>query len=113
VNAKYRVEIAQTAETDLDEIWAHIAADSIENATRFLFQLEEKIDTLERMPKRCPNIPENQLLGTAYRHLVLGSYRVIFRIEDFTVYVLRIVHGNRLLDSSFFGEGGTQLQKPR
>jgi hypothetical protein len=29
-------------------------ADSIENATRFVIQLEEKISTLERMPNRCP-----------------------------------------------------------
>jgi len=54
VHAKYRVEITQTAEGDVDEIWAHSGADSIENATRFVMQLEEKVDTLERMPHRCP-----------------------------------------------------------
>lgn len=102
--AKYRVEITQTAERDVDEIWAHIGADSIGNATRFVIQLEEKIGTLERLPQRCPAIPENDLLGTEYRHLILGDYRVIFRVKASTVFVLRIVHGNRLLDSSFFGE---------
>lgn len=101
--AKYRVEITRTAETDVDEIWAHIGADSIEHATRFVIQLEEKIGALERMPYRCPPIPENKLLGTEYRHLILGDYRVIFRVKASIVYVLRIVHGNRLLDSSFFG----------
>lgn len=53
---------------------------------------------------RCPSIPENKLLGTEYRHLILGEYRVIFRIARSTVFVLRIVHGNRLIDSSFFGK---------
>jgi len=109
VAAKYRVEITQTAEGDVDEIWTHIAADSIENATRFVVHLEEKIGTLERMPHRCPAIPENKLLGTQYRHLILGDYRVIFRIEASTVFVLRIVQGNRLLDTSFFGEGGLAM----
>ena len=47
--AKYRVEITRTAESDVEEIWTHIAADSIEEATRFVDQLEKKIDTLERM----------------------------------------------------------------
>ena len=80
----------------------YIAADSMENATRFVFDLERKMDTLERTPNRCPAIPENELLGTEYRHLILGEYRVIFRVATSTVYILRIVHGHRLLDSSFF-----------
>ena len=111
--ARYRVEITRTAERDVDEIWDYIGADSIENATRFVIQLEEKIGTLERMPQRCPSIPENKLLGTEYRHLILGDYRVIFRIKASTVFVMRIVQGSRLLDSSFFGEGQSAPRKPR
>ncbi|PYS16772.1 MAG: hypothetical protein DMG15_01115 [Acidobacteria bacterium] len=67
---KYRVEITESAEGDVDEIWNHIGADSIENATRFVMQLEQKIGSLERVPHRCPAIPENKLLGTQYRHLI-------------------------------------------
>jgi toxin ParE1/3/4 len=103
VPTKYQVEIAETAEGDLGEIWAYIAADSVDNATRFVLRLEEAIRTLEKLPHRCFSIPENNLLGTDYRHLILGEYRVIFRIAKTTVFVLRIVHGNRLLDNSFFG----------
>ena len=113
MSVKYRVEIARTAESDVDEIWAHIGTDSIENATRFVIQLEEKIGTLERMPHRCPAIPENKLLGTEYRHLILGDYRVIFRVKASIVFVLRIVQGSRLLDSSFFGEGELAPRKTR
>ncbi len=100
--AKYRVDITGTAEADLEEIWILIAADSMENATRFVIELEAKIGTLEQMPNRCPAIPENALLGTEYRQLIIGDYRAIFRVEGSTVYVLRIIHGNRLLDISFF-----------
>jgi toxin ParE1/3/4 len=103
VATKYRVEITRTAEDDVEEIWIRIGADSIENATRFVTQLQEKIGTLEKMPRRCPSIPENELLGTDYRHLILQNYRVIFRIARESVWVLRVVHGNRLLDKSFFG----------
>jgi len=101
VPVKYRVEITRIAETDIAEIWAHIAADSIENATRFVSRLENKLDTLERLPHRCPAIPENGLLRTNYRHLVLGDYRMIFRVSQSTVIVLRVMHGNRLLESAF------------
>ncbi len=102
--AKYRVEITRTAEGDVESIWDHIAADSAENATRFVIDLEKKIGALERAPNRCPAIPENELLGTKYRHLILADYRVIFRLTASTIYVLRVVHGNRLLDSSFLSQ---------
>jgi plasmid stabilization system protein ParE len=104
VRAKCRVEISKTAENDLDDIWIRIGSDSIENATRFVLQLEQKIGTLEKMPYRCPAIPENIQLGTEYRHVIISDYRVIFRIVASAVFILRIVHGNRLLDASFFGD---------
>jgi toxin ParE1/3/4 len=104
VPTKYQVEITRTAEIDVEEIWAYIADDSIENATRFVIHLQTNIATLERLPQRSPSIPENSLLGTDYRHLILGEYRVVFRISRSTVFVLRIVHGNRLLETSFFGK---------
>ena len=96
------MRITRSAETDVGEIWIHIAGDSVENSTRFVLQLEQKVRTLERSPLRCPAIPENRLLGTEYRHLIIGDYRVIFRIARSTVLVLRVVHGNRLLDDSLF-----------
>ena len=99
---KYNVEISPAAERDVEEIWVYTAADSPENATAFIVRLEEQIDSLEQFPERCPLIPENELLGTAYRHLLHGAYRTIFRIAGKTVYILRIIHGARLLDSSCF-----------
>jgi toxin ParE1/3/4 len=101
---RYRVEITRTAEADLEEIWTLIAADSLESAAQFVVQLEDRIATLERMPTRCPLIRENAQLGAEYRHLIIGDYRVVFRVEGRTVYILRLIHGNRLLDASHFGE---------
>ena len=53
-------------------------------------------------PERCPLIPENEILGTRYRHLLYGNYRTVFRIERKTVYLIRVIHGARLLDGSMF-----------
>jgi len=102
MRVKYNVEITPAAERDVEEIWIYIADDSPENATTFILRLEEQIDTLEQLPERCPLIPENEQLGTSYRQLLHGAYRTIFRINDKTVYILRIIHGTRLLDSSCF-----------
>ena len=102
--AKFRVRITRTTERDLEEAWTFIAQDSAEEAEKFIRRLEEQIATLESFPERCPLIPENEFLGTRYRHLLFGSYRSVFRIAGRTVYVLRIIHGSRLLDTSMFEE---------
>ena len=81
-----------------------VAQDSIEEAEKFVRRLEEQIVTLESFPERCPLIPENEILGTRYRHLLYGNYRTVFRIAGRTVHVLRIIHGARLLDASMFEE---------
>ena len=102
--AKFRVRITRAAERDIEEAWTFIAQDSIEEAKKFVRRLEEQIETLERFPERCPLIPENEFLGTRYRQLLFGSYRSVFRIAGRTVYVLRIIRGSRLLDTSMFEE---------
>jgi toxin ParE1/3/4 len=98
----YSVRITEIAERDVEEIWTYIAADNQEVATAFILRLEEQIEALEQFPERCSLIPENELLGTAYRHQLYGAYRTIFRISGRTVYILRIIHSARLLDSSCF-----------
>jgi toxin ParE1/3/4 len=100
--AKFRVRITRAAERDIEETWNFIAHDSPEEADKFVRRLEEQIETLERFPERCPLIPENEIFGTRYRHLLYGNYRNVFRIARETVYVLRVIHGARLLDSSMF-----------
>lgn len=95
---KFRVDITETAESDVAGIWEYIAQDKPEAATAFVIRLEEQIGRLENFPERCSLVPENELLGTAYRHLVYGNYRTIFKIAGDRVIILRVLHGMRLLD---------------
>ena len=96
---KYRVDITAAAEADTAAIWDYIAQDNPDAATAFMLRLEEQIGTLERSPKRCPLVTENELLGTAYRHLLFDNYRTIFKIVGARVIILRIIHGDWLLDT--------------
>lgn len=96
--AKYRVDITPAAEADIAEIWDYIAQDNPATATSFILRLEEQIGTLEHFPERCPSIPENELLGTVYRHLLHGNYRTVFKIAGTKVIIMRVLHGARLLE---------------
>ena len=107
VSKKFSVDITATAEADIAGIWEHIGQDKPEAATVFVLSLEEQINTLETFPERCPLVPENELLGTAYRHLVYGNYRTIFRIIGARVIIMRVIHGTRLLDIGLLEEAGT------
>lgn len=101
---KYRVDITASAEADISDLWDYIARDNPDAATDFILRLEEQIATLKRFPERCPLVPENDLLGTAYRQLLFGNYRTIFKIIGAGVIILRVVHGARLLDTGILEE---------
>jgi len=104
VPRKFKVDITETAEADVAEIWEYIAQDKPEAATAFVLRLEEQVGTLERFPERCPLVPENELLGADYRHLLYGNYRTIFKIVGSRVIILRVLHGARLLDTGMLEE---------
>jgi plasmid stabilization system protein ParE len=104
MSGKFRVKITQAAKKDIEEIFTFIAEDSPQQAHRFLQALEKQVKNLESFPNRCPLIPENELLGSHYRHLFYGKYRSIFRISEKTIYVLRVIHGARLLDPTILEE---------
>ncbi len=93
---KYQVNLTQLAQNDLEQIFYYIANDSINSAANFVLQLEKKVYSLEDFPDRNPYIPENEFFGTDYRHLIYNKYRIIYRIVDKSVFILRIFHGAKL-----------------
>jgi len=102
--ARFAVSFTRKAEQDIEEIWGFIAEDSPDEATKFVRHLEKQIGTLERFPERCPLISENELLRTRYRQLIYGHYRMIFKISRGTVYLIRVIHAARLLESLILEE---------
>lgn len=94
----FKVCISQNAQDDLRHIFSYIAEDNVSNAKVFVSELEEKINSLSTMPERTSHIPENIFFGTDYRQLIHGKYRVIYRIDKSEIYILRVVHGSKLLE---------------
>jgi len=98
VAKKYKVNISHNAQNDLEHIFFYIASDSINNAKKFILELEKKIYSLDIFPERFAYIPENIHFGTNYRHITHKKYRVIYRITNDSIYILRVIPGTKLLD---------------
>jgi toxin ParE1/3/4 len=92
VAKKYKVYISQNAQNELEHIFFYIAADSINNAKKFIIESEEKIYSLDTFPERFAYIPENIFFGTHYRHITHKKYRAIYKIDNNSVYILRVLH---------------------
>ena len=94
---KYKVNLTQHAQNDLEHIYYYIASNSPDNAVNFVLRLEEKLYSLNTYPERHPLIPENEFFGTDYRHLIYKKYRVIYRVLAGSVFILRIIHVAKIL----------------
>ncbi len=95
---KYSINITEHAQDDLEHIYYYIAEDNPDNASNFILGLEKKVYSLEIHPERHALISENEFFGTSYRHLNHKKYRIIYRITDTSVFILRIIHGAKILE---------------
>jgi plasmid stabilization system protein ParE len=96
----FRVETTAAAEQDADAILDWLLAEHAgETGKRWFAALQDAIASLAEFPVRCPLAPENVVFPFEVRHLLYGRkphvYRILFTIEDQTVYVLHIRHGRR------------------
>ncbi|NVM34218.1 MAG: type II toxin-antitoxin system RelE/ParE family toxin [Candidatus Lokiarchaeota archaeon] len=90
------IEWSQTSENDLNEIIDYIAQDSLEYALSFYEEVREKVENLVQFPKMGRKVPE--LDDPNIRELILRNYRLIYRIFEEKVQIIRLIHGSRILD---------------
>jgi len=98
----YKIEITRAAQSDIIEIFDHIAKDNPVAAANLVTHLERQIRSLKKYPLRCPVVPEAIELKREYRHMLYGAYRTVFRVSAKRVIIVRVIHGARLLDLSVF-----------
>lgn len=88
----YKVEVTEKAQEETREAVRWIAEHSLEKAALWYFELTRKVGSLENSPARCPLAPESKTHRQEIRHLLFGKHRILFVIENETVYVLRVRH---------------------
>jgi len=87
---RYKIETLASANDEIENIIDYIALDSIVNALNWYDNIKEKIRSLETMPERCPKAPENELANFTIYHLIIGNYRVLYRIQNDAVQILHV-----------------------
>jgi len=78
----------------------YIARDNPLAALRWRRKILRLMGSLRQMPFRWEIVPEDLAIDQEYRHALLGNYRVIFRVEDEIVRVVRVFHAARILRRS-------------
>lgn len=83
--------LAPAAVEDLDEIWLHIARDSIDAAERVLDELEAACELLSGRP-HAGHIRE-ELADASVKFWSVGSYLVVYRPDRVPLEIIRFWHG--------------------
>lgn len=86
------------AADDLEAICLFIARDAPPLAAIFADRLFRATERLASHPRLGRVVPE--LRNQNIREIIIGSYRVIYRIWEDEVQLLTLHHGARLLDTS-------------
>jgi len=90
----------ESALNDLDVIGEYIAKDSVRYAELTVAKLFESPDILETHPLAGKMVPELQ--NEAIRQLIIGSYRIIYQVDDdFRIEILTVHRSSRLLGNTY------------
>lgn len=89
----------ETAFQDLESIIDHISLDSANTAFDIYKRIKDKSNTLAALPSRGRIVPELQFHNiVTYRELIVSPWRIVYRIEKDTVYVISVFDGRRNME---------------
>jgi toxin ParE1/3/4 len=94
------VEVRWTpqAADDLEVIADFISVDSSHYASLFVIDVLDATQRLENFPRSGRIVPESN--DPIIREIILGNYRIVYRVKPDLVEILTVYHGTRLLDPS-------------
>ena len=90
-----RIVWSSVARDDLKALVSFIKADSPGYARTFGLHIQQRVEQLRHFPESGRKLPEDKT--GIYRELIVGNYRVVYRVDGETVTVVTLIHGARLL----------------
>ncbi len=92
-----RIRFTPTAREQLLAAVEYIRRDNPSAAARFRKRVEKSVRRLSKFPQSGRALPEFPELP--YRELIVAPYRLFYRIEGKTLWVVAVWHGAQLPDS--------------
>ena len=92
---RYRVEITEPAQQNIQGAYDWLGAESLRAANTWIDGLLETVESLDTFPLRCPLAPESTDHPEEIRQILYGSYRILFSVRKLKVFVLHVRHGSR------------------
>ena len=86
---------------DLDAIRAYVSRDSVQYAALLVERLFTAVDRLAVFPESGRIVPEFQRRDV--REIILGSYRIVYRLHADRAVMLTVFHGARLFPKTVEG----------
>lgn len=93
---RWRVLWTEPARDDLREVFQFIRHDNPTAAQRVIREIQEKVGRLARFPLSGREVPE--LAGEGLREVIVGNYRVIYRLVGHTVEILTVIHSRQKIE---------------
>lgn len=95
----YTLKWTSTAKDDLTEIIEYISLDNIEIAKEQLNKIKEQAEQIKSFPEKGRIVPELYKENiTKYREAIISPWRLIYRIDKYTIYVLAVIDGRRNIE---------------
>ncbi len=86
------------SKAQLTDIAEYIALDKPSAAYRWLENIFKEVEKLEVFPKSGGKVPEfNQ---EDIREIILGNYRIIYKIKENEIIIASVRHGQQILDDN-------------
>ena len=103
MNKTYRVKWTSNAKEDLLSIVNYIKQDSIDSARRVYKKIKNRAESSNFLPYRGRVVPELQRHGiTIYRELIENPWRIVYKIENRTIYIMAILDSRQNIKDLLF-----------
>ena len=100
---KFKVFWTKNASLDLEEIVDFISEDRASSALKIFLEIRAKCEKLAKQPEKCRIVPELREIGILnYRELIVGNYRIFYKIEHELIYIFAVVDGRRDMETFLF-----------
>ena len=95
----FEIEFSPKSEDDLRFIIEYYRELSLSTAKKYYYGIMERVEKLTEYPKIGRPVPEFiDIFYDKYRELIYETFRIIYRIEDRKIIIIRIVDGRTFVD---------------